>query len=179
MENALGLFIIISLFMLWKVEFIATLLNLKALDPKLPDEFKDVFDSEKYAKSQEYTRVTERFGMMESIFTLMLTLGFWLAGGFGWLDNLVRGYGFSEIYTGLIFMGCLFAAQTIIMIPFQLYDTFVIEEKFGFNKTTLSTFIIDQVKGYGLAMGMGCIYCHSATPYIHRSIRVLTNVQQI
>ena len=135
MENALGLFIVISLFLLWKVEFIATILNLKALDPELPNEFKDVFDAEKYAKSQEYTRVTEKFGIIESIFTLMLTLGFWLAGGFGWLDDYVRGFGFNEIYTGLFFMGLLLAAQTIIMIPFQLYDTFVIEEKFGFNKT--------------------------------------------
>ncbi len=155
MENALGLFIVISLFLLWKVEFIATMLNLKALDPKLPEEFKDVFDAEKYEKSQNYTRVTERFGIIESIFSLMLTLGFWLAGGFGWLDNLVRGLSHGEIITGLIFMGILFAAQTIIMIPFQLYDTFVIEEKFGFNKTTMKTFIIDQIKGLVLLALIG------------------------
>ena len=147
MENALALFIIISLFALWKLDFIATLLNLKALDPKLPNEFTDVFDSEKYAQSQNYTRATEKFGILESIFSLMLMLGFWLSGGFGWLDNLVRGFGYGEIITGLVFMGILFVSQMIIMIPFQLYDTFVIEEKFGFNKTTLKTFIIDQVKG--------------------------------
>ncbi len=147
MENALALFIIISLFALWKLDFIATLLNLKALDPKLPTEFADVFDADKYAKSQNYTRVTEKFGIVESIFSLMLMLGFWLAGGFGWLDNYVRGLGHGEIVTGLIFMGILFAAQIIIMIPFQLYDTFVIEEKFGFNKTTVKTFIMDQIKG--------------------------------
>ncbi len=155
MDNALGLFIVISLFLLWKVEFISTILNLKALDPELPDEFKDVFDAEKYAKSQEYTRVTERFGMIEGIFTLMLTLGFWLAGGFGILDNYVRGFGYNEIYTGLVFMGILFAVQTIIMIPFQLYDTFVIEEKFGFNKTTMKTFFIDQIKGLILLAVIG------------------------
>lgn len=147
MENALALFIVISLFALWKLDFIATLLNLKALDPKLPKEFEDVFDADKYAKSQNYTRVTEKFGIVESIFSLMLMLGFWLTGGFGWLDNLVRDFGHGEIATGLIFMGILFAAQMIIMIPFQLYDTFVIEEKFGFNKTTVKTFIVDQIKG--------------------------------
>lgn len=147
MENALALFIIISLFALWKLDFIATLLNLKALDPKLPEEFADVFDADKYAKSQNYVRVTEKFGIIESIFSLMLMLGFWLTGGFNWLDNLVRSFGHGEIITGLCFMGILFAAQIIIMIPFQLYDTFVIEEKFGFNKTTLKTFIIDQIKG--------------------------------
>lgn len=147
MENVLALFIVISLFLLWKLDFIATLLNLKALDPKLPEEFADVFDADKYAKSQNYTRVTEKFGIIESIFSLMLMLGFWLTGGFGWLDNLVRDFGHSEIVTGLLFMGILFAAQIIIMIPFQLYDTFVIEEKFGFNKTTVKTFIVDQIKG--------------------------------
>lgn len=147
MENVLALFIVISLFLLWKLDFIATLLNLKALDPKLPEEFADVFDADKYAKSQNYTRVTEKFGILESIFSLMLMLGFWLTGGFGWLDNLVRDFGHSEIVTGLLFMGILFAAQIIIMIPFQLYDTFVIEEKFGFNKTTVKTFIVDQIKG--------------------------------
>lgn len=147
MENVLALFIVISLFLLWKLDFIATLLNLKALDPKLPEEFADVFDADKYAKSQNYTRVTEKFGILESIFSLMLMLGFWLTGGFGWLDNLVRDFGHSEIVTGLLFMGILLAAQIIIMIPFQLYDTFVIEEKFGFNKTTVKTFIVDQIKG--------------------------------
>ncbi len=155
MENAVGLFIVISLFLLWKLDFIATLLNLKALDPKLPAEFADVFDADKYEKSQNYVRVTEKFGIFESIFSLMLTLGFWLTGGFGWLDNLVRDLGHNDIVTGLIFMGILFAAQTIIMIPFQLYDTFVIEEKFGFNKTTLKTFIMDQVKGLILLAVIG------------------------
>lgn len=155
MENALALFIIISLFALWKLDFIATLLNLKALDPTLPAEFKDVFDADKYAKSQKYTRVTERFGIIESIFSLMLMLGFWLTGGFGWLDNYVRGLGHGEIVTGLLFMGILFSAQVIIMIPFQLYDTFVIEEKFGFNKTTVKTFIVDQIKGLILMAVIG------------------------
>jgi len=155
MENALALFIIISLFALWKLDLIATLLNLKSLEPKLPEEFADVYDAEKYEQSQNYTRVTEKFGIFESIFSLMLMLGFWLAGGFGWLDNLVRDFGYGEITTGLLFMGILFTSQMLIMLPFQLYDTFVIEEKFGFNKTTLKTFIMDQVKGLILMVIIG------------------------
>ena len=155
MENALALFIIISLFALWKLDLIATLLNLKSLEPKLPEEFADVYDAEKYEQSQNYTRVTEKFGIFESIFSLMLMLGFWLAGGFGWLDNLVRDFGYGEIITGLLFMGILFTSQMLIMLPFQLYDTFVIEEKFGFNKTTLKTFIMDQIKGLILMVIIG------------------------
>lgn len=155
MENALAIFIVISLFALWKLDFIATLLNLKALDPQLPEEFKDIFDADKYAQSQNYTRVTEKFGIIDSIFSLMLILGFWHAGGFGWLDNLVRGFGHGEIITGLIFMGILIAAQILITLPFQLYSTFVIEEKFGFNKTTMKTFIMDQIKGLVLMVLLG------------------------
>ena len=147
MENALALFIIISLFALWKLDLIATLLNIKVLDPNIPDDFTDIFDAEKYEKSQNYTRVTEKFGIFESIFSLMLMLGFWFTGGFNWLDNLARGFNYGEIVTGILFMGILFISQMIIMLPSQLYDTFVIEEKFGFNKTTIKTFFMDQVKG--------------------------------
>ncbi len=157
MDNALGIFITLSLLMLWNLDFIATLLNLKALKPELPEEFADVFDAEKYAKSQEYTRVSEKFHIIESIFSLMLLLAFWQIGGFGWLDNWVRSLGYGEIINGLIYIGSLIAAQTIIMIPFQLYDTFVIEEKFGFNKTTLKTFIADQIKGLILLVIIGGI----------------------
>jgi STE24 endopeptidase len=155
MDNLLALFIIISLFGLWKLDFIATLLNLKALDPKVPAEFTDVFDADKYAQSQNYTRATEKFGIIESIFSLMLMLGFWLSGGFGWLDNIVRGIGHGEIVTGLIYMGILFTVQILITLPFQIYSTFVIEEKFGFNKTTVKTFVMDQIKGLILMAALG------------------------
>ncbi|MGJ8674162.1 M48 family metallopeptidase [Rubritalea sp.] len=155
MTNALGIIIIISLFALWNLDLIATLLNLKALDPKLPKEFKGIFTEEKYAESQSYTRVTSKFGIFQSTFNLALTLTFWLIGGFGWLDTLTRGFGYGEIITGICFMGILLLGQTIIGIPFQLYSTFVIEEKFGFNKTTPKTFVVDQIKGLLLMAVIG------------------------
>lgn len=155
MENGLGLFIVISLFALWKLDLIATLLNLKALEPKLPLEFRGIFTDDKYANSQHYTRINSQFHVVESVSTLALTLLFWLSGGFGWLDSLVRGYGHSELFTGLLFMGILFGAQTILNLPFQIYSTFVIEEKFGFNKTTPKTFAIDQIKGLILMAVIG------------------------
>jgi STE24 endopeptidase len=155
MTNTLGIFIIISLFVLWNLDLIANLLNLKALDPKLPTEFKGIFSEEKYTESQSYTRVTSKFDIFQSTFNLTLTLVFWLAGGFGWLDNFVRSFGFGETVTGICFMGILFVAQTLIGIPFQIYSTFVIEERFGFNKTTPKTFIIDQIKGLVLMAVIG------------------------
>lgn len=155
MENGLGIFIIISLLALWNLDFIATLLNLKALSPKLPEEFSGVFTEDKYADSQHYTRATSQFDIVQSVFTLALTLVVWLSGGFGLLDDFVRGLGYGELGTGLLFMGILFLGQTLLSIPFQVYSTFVIEEKFGFNKTTPKTFIIDQIKGLILMAVIG------------------------
>lgn len=155
MTNALGIFIIIALFVLWNLDLISSLLNLKALDPKLPKEFDGIFTEEKYAESQSYTRVTSKFEIFQSTFNLALTLCFWLGGGFGWLDTFVRSLGYGEIVTGIAFMGILLIGQTIIGIPFQIYSTFVIEEKFGFNKTTAKTFIIDQLKGLLLMVAIG------------------------
>ncbi|WP_033367191.1 M48 family metallopeptidase [Rubritalea marina] len=155
MDNLLGLIIALVLFLLWKIDLAATLLNLKALKPELPDEFNEVFTQEKYAKSQEYTRTNSRFHLIESSFSLALTLGFWFSGGFGWLDQFLRGYELSSLVTGLCYIGLLGFGQMILNLPFKVYSTFVIEAKFGFNKTTAKTFIIDQVKGATLSLLIG------------------------
>lgn len=153
--NAVAIVIIIALFGLWKLDFIATILNLKALSPDLPKEFADVFDAERYAQSQAYTRESARFEIIQSTASLFILLAFWLAGGFGWLDKFTRGLADSEIMVGLIFLGLLFIGQMLISLPFSIYDTFVIEEKYGFNKTTPTTFALDQIKGLLLAAALG------------------------
>ncbi|MGJ8677906.1 MAG: M48 family metallopeptidase [Akkermansiaceae bacterium] len=155
MENSTALFIIIALFALWKLDLIATLLNLKALDPQLPEEFKGIYDDQKYAKSQQYTRVSAKFSIVTSTISLMILLGFWFAGGFGYVDTLVRSFGFGETVTGLLFIGILFLGNMLLSLPSEIYDTFVIEEKFGFNKTTPKTFIIDHLKGLLLGVIIG------------------------
>ena len=153
--NTLAILILLALFALWNLDFIATLLNLKALSPELPAEFADVFDSERYAKSQAYTRESARFEIIHSIFSLAVLLSFWILGGFGWLDGIARSLVSGEITAGLVFLGLLFVGHTLIHLPFSIYDTFVIEEKFGFNKTTPRTFVIDQIKGLLLAALLG------------------------
>ncbi len=130
-------------------------LNLKALTKKLPDEFSEVYDEETYAKSQEYTKVRTRFGFLTGIFDLALLLAFWFSGGFNWLDQIVRSWEFGELVTGLCFIGILMVAKTIISLPFSIYSTFVIEERFGFNKTTPKTFVLDLVKGLLLGAVIG------------------------
>ena len=137
------------------LETAADRLNLRALDPKLPEEFAGVYDAEKYARSQEYTRVRTRFGLITGIFDLALLLFFWQLGGFNYLDQLVRGWQHGPVVNGLIFTGVLLLAKTIISLPFSLYSTFVIEERFGFNRTTAATFVTDLLKGLALAVVLG------------------------
>ena len=155
MDNSTAIFIVIALFALWKLDLIASILNLKALKPQLPEEFKGVYDDEKYAKSQEYTRVSERYGIITATYSLTTLLVFWFAGGFGFLDEWLRGFDLHETITGILFIGALLIGSTLINLPFQIYDTFVIEERFGFNKTTPKTFVIDQVKGLVLGAVIG------------------------
>jgi len=155
MDNPIAIFILLALFALWNLDFISSLLNLKALDPQLPDEFKGVYDEDKYAKSQQYTRVSARYGIITSTYSLTVLLVFWFVGGFGLLDEWLRSFGWSETITGLVFIGSLLIGNSLLSLPFQVYDTFVIEERFGFNKTTPKTFIIDQLKGLLLAVILG------------------------
>lgn len=140
---------------IYLLDLFADLLNLKALRPDLPADFQDVFDAGKYTKSQEYTRETTRFGLLQSSLGLGIFLIFWLAGGFGWLDGIIRSWGYDETVNGLLFFGILYVANEIIGVPFEIYDTFVIEEKYGFNKTTPATFVMDKLKGLLLVAVLG------------------------
>lgn len=153
--NAVGISILIALFLLWKLDFIATLLNLKALSPELPAEFQGTYDSERYARSQAYTRESSRFEIIHSVWSLALLLGFWMFGGFSWLDETARNLVSGEIPAGLVFLSLLFLGHTLLHLPFSIYDTFVIEERYGFNKTTPKTFVLDQVKSLMLGAALG------------------------
>ncbi|MBK1790672.1 M48 family metallopeptidase [Persicirhabdus sediminis] len=155
MDNATAVFIVIALFALWNLDFVAAILNMKSLQPELPEEFKGIYDDDKYAQSQQYTKVGERFGIIKASFSLGVLLVFWFANGFGQLDVWVRSLGYSEITNGLVYIGVLMVANGIIHMPFDIYSTFVIEEKFGFNKTTPATFITDLIKGLVLMALLG------------------------
>jgi STE24 endopeptidase len=153
--NAYAILILCALLIEYALNLAADLLNLRALKPELPAEFADVYDAERYGKSQEYTRVRTRFGLIPATFHMGVLLVFWFAGGFPWLDGVVRGLELSPIVTGLLFIGCLGLARTVLSLPFSWYSTFVIEERFGFNKTTPKTFIADLLKGLLLAVVLG------------------------
>lgn len=130
-------------------------LNRKNKKHTLPEELKGVYDEQQYHKSLAYQRANDRFGFITAIFGFAVTITLLLTGAFGWLDQQLRPYFENPVYLSLAYFGILFIASDLINIPFQLYSTFVIEEKFGFNKMTPKTFILDKLKGYLVAAILG------------------------
>ena len=151
----LALLIVVSLFLLWNLEFIATLLNLKTFPATPPPELDGLMDQEKLDLARSYLNENSRFDIIRSSISLAILLAFWFLGGFPFLDGIARSLSENVILAGLIFLGALFLAQNLISLPFDWYETFVIEEKFGFNKSTLSTFITDRIKGLALSAILG------------------------
>lgn len=123
-------------------------LNAKHYKDKLPDELQDVYDDTEYKKSQNYKATNYKFGLLTSTFSIALTLGFLLFDGFEFVDNMARSYTSNPIFIALIFFGIIMIGSDILTTPFSYYSTFIIEEKFGFNKTTVKTFFLDKAKGW-------------------------------
>jgi STE24 endopeptidase len=122
---------------------------------ELPGDLKGIYDAEKYQKAQEYERVKTRFSQVTSTFSLAAMLLMLFAGGFAWLDDFVRSYTTHPILMAILFFGILGLAADILSTPFSVYSTFVIEEKFGFNRTTPGTFVLDKFKGWLLSAVIG------------------------
>lgn len=153
--NIFAIIILATLLVDFVLNLIADAYNLKSLNKGLPEEFEDVYDEETYEKSQAYTRERTKFGIFTSAFNLVVLLVFWFAGGFNWLDEIVRGWELGVIWTGLAYIGLLILGKMILGLPFSIYSTFVIEEKYGFNKTTPKTFVLDILKGLALGIVLG------------------------
>ena len=134
-------------------------LNAKRFGNKPPSALADLYDPEQYQKSQEYKRVTYRFGLLSGGVSFAATLIFFLVDGFAWVDALARSWSDHQIVVALLFFGIILAASSILSLPFSYYRTFVIEERFGFNKTTLKTFVLDKIKGaiIGALIGGGLL----------------------
>jgi len=137
------------------LQWIIHRLNINHLKPELASEFQGFYDEEKYRKSQEYTRTTTRFEQFQLLVTTPITLAFLILGGFGWIDGFAREAFSSMIGAGLVFGGILILLSQLMSLPFDIYDTFVIEEKFGFNRTTPKTFIADRIKSLALTFLLG------------------------
>ncbi len=153
--NLYAYLILAALLVDYAVGLAAELLNIRALGPDVPGVMEGVCDGAAYRKSQEYTRSGARFGLVRKTFDLIVLLVFWFAGGFNSLDVLARSWGLGVIWTGLLFTGLLLAGARLLSLPFSVYATFVIEERFGFNRTTPGTYVLDMIKGTALAVLLG------------------------
>jgi STE24 endopeptidase len=137
------------------LRILSGVLNLRAFAATPPPEFRGLFDADRYRRSHAYTRARTGFGMVASTVQLLAVLAFWFAGGFGWLDRIVRGLGLGQVAAGLLFVGALLLARGVVGLPFALWSTFVIEGRFGFNRTSGATFAADRAKGLLLAIVLG------------------------
>ena len=144
--NTLGIIIIIAMAAEFILNLIVNILNLMNQSKPIPKELNDIFDDTEYNKSQQYTRHKTYLELVTGTFMLLITWVFWLTGGFNYLDIFVRDITEQPILLGLIYSLTLLLASTLISLPFSIYSTFVTEQKFGFNKTNVKTFVIDQIK---------------------------------
>lgn len=128
-------------------------LNAKHFNDQVPLPINDVYNDEDYKKSQRYKKENYNFGLLTSTFSIIATLLFFFFDGFAVLDEFARSFSENEVIVGLIFFGCILFISDLVSTPFGYYKTFVIEEKYGFNKTNTATFFLDKLKGW-LLMGL-------------------------
>lgn len=153
--NAWLLCIVAIIIISYCLELIVSLLNIQALSPQIPKELEGIYKENDYKKSQDYARANTSLSLIEKSFSTTLTLVFLLFGGFNYVDIWARGFGLGQIGTGILFTAGLGVLSFIADLPFRIYGTFILEERFGFNRTTVKTFILDIVKGGVLALVLG------------------------
>ena len=167
MENFYYYIIIFAIIIEYLLSSVSSILDIKNITPTIPSDFKKAYDQEKYILSQDYLKARTRFGLFSSTFSLILIMIVIHSDIFGLLDQMVRGQSDSYVLQGLLFIGIIYFFQDIVSLPFSIYHTFVIEERFGFNKTTLNLFIIDKIKGYAIFIVLGSIVITPVLYFFH------------
>ena len=133
------------------------ILNNQSSKKPIPKSLEGIYDEDKYQTSQAYQSEVFRFSLLTSTLGFVVTLAVLWFGGFGWLDHWVRSIAPMEYLSTLYFFGILYFANDLLTLPFDLYATFVIEEKYGFNKMSMKTFVIDKIKGWLVTLIIGGI----------------------
>ena len=130
-------------------------LNARHRRVELPQPLKGIYPEEEYKRAQQYKADNQKLSFISSTFSLLVILVFLFFDGFAWVDELARDVSAHRLVIPLVFFGILMLAWDLLHLPFALYDTFVIEQRYGFNKTTPNTFIADKIKGYLLSALLG------------------------
>jgi len=141
------------------IDKILDLLNARRFQDSVPPELKDVYDNSEYERSQLYKREKYHFGRLTGTIFIVATLLFFFFDGFALVDGIARTYSDNNIIIAIVFFGIIMLASDLLGTPFSYYSTFVIEEKYGFNKTTRKTFVFDKFKGWliGAIIGGGLL----------------------
>jgi STE24 endopeptidase len=137
------------------LERILSFVNCRRITTELPAEVAAIASAAQYQQAQEYLRTNCRFELLTSSLKVVVLLALLASGGFAFLDQVARSLAHAEMLVSLLFFGMFFFAGEILMLPFGLYHTFVIEERFAFNRTTPATFVTDKLKGWLLAVVLG------------------------
>ncbi|GAB4325562.1 MAG: M48 family metallopeptidase [Bacteroidales bacterium] len=147
--------IVVILIADYLLERLLDYLNASRRTAQLPAELEGIYDAEKYRQAMDYDREKSRLSLISSSLSLAAMLFMLLSGGFAWLDQLWRNYTDSPVWLAVLFFGSLGLAADLLFTPVAVYRTFVLEEKYGFNKTTPRTFIFDKLKGWLLGALIG------------------------
>ncbi len=157
MDTAQLLYWLIIAFILvdFAVDICLTVLNVKASKWPIPNVLEGLYDKDQYAKQQAYTSEKRRIDLITTIISMALTLCLFAFGGFSWLDGWVRSISESEIIRSLLFVGAIFLVGFVLSLPVSIYDTFSIEARYGFNKSTPKLFVADTIKSLLLTILLG------------------------
>lgn len=147
--------IIVFILLGYFLDRVLSWLNVKNWKEEIPDEMKDFYDADKYKKARNYELSSNKFALISSTFSLILILAVLFIDGFAIADSIVRSITEHTYYLPLLYFGLLFIISDLISLPFSIYSTFLIEEKYGFNKTTALTFLTDKLKSYLIAIILG------------------------
>lgn len=137
------------------LESVLDYINEKHFNDPIPKELQDVYNEEEYKKSQAYKKENAKFGWYSSLFSLLLILVFLYFKGFAVVDKFVRQFSDNEIIISMLFFGILLLGSDLLTTPFSYFHTFVIEEKYGFNKMNKKTFWLDKLKSWLLMVLIG------------------------
>lgn len=140
------------------LERILSYLNQKQYGASVPPEVADVYNTESYLKHLEYKKINSRFGSVTASFSLLITLTALLGGIFPWADEWARQFSSHPVVIGLLFFGLLSFASDVLAMPFEWHQIFSIEQRFGFNTTTIKTYVTDKLKGWGLTVVLGSLF---------------------
>jgi len=146
---------------------ILTALNRSRMSDTLPPELAGIYEPQEYARQQQYQRANSRFATLSSTFTTVLMLVVLMIGAAGWLYGRLQHLTTHYLLLPLLFFGIIFLVITLLDMPFDYYDTFTIEERFGFNKSSRGLFFADALKGLLLTALLGGVVVAAVAFFYH------------